>query len=47
LEFRAYNGCSKLVDQVEDLLSERGIEICHETVQFWWNSFAPVFATRD
>jgi putative transposase len=23
--------------QVEDLLRERGIEICHETVRFWWN----------
>jgi putative transposase len=24
--------------QVEDLLSERGIDICHETVRFWWNA---------
>jgi hypothetical protein len=23
--------------QVEDLLFERGIDVCHETVQFWWN----------
>jgi putative transposase len=23
--------------QVEDLLFERGIDICHETVRFWWN----------
>lgn len=23
--------------QVEDLLHERGIDICHETVRFWWN----------
>lgn len=22
---------------VEDLLAERGIDICHETVCFWWN----------
>jgi transposase-like protein len=22
---------------VEDLLFERGIDICHETVRFWWN----------
>ena len=21
---------------VEDLLSERGIDICHETVRYWW-----------
>jgi transposase-like protein len=25
--------------QVEDLLFERGIDICHETVRFWWNRF--------
>ena len=29
--------------QVEDLLSERGIDICHETVRFWWNRFGPMF----
>ncbi len=23
--------------QVEDLLFERGIGICHEMVRFWWN----------
>ncbi len=23
--------------QVEDLLFERGIDICHETIRFWWN----------
>lgn len=23
---------------VENLLFERGIDICHETVRFWWNS---------
>ena len=30
--------------QVEDLLCERGIDICHETVRYWWNRFGPVFA---
>ena len=25
---------------VEDLLHERGIEICHETVRFWWHGSA-------
>ena len=30
--------------QVEDLLHERGIDICHETVRAWWNRFGPVFA---
>jgi putative transposase len=29
---------------VEDLLHERGIEISHETVRFWWNRFGPMFA---
>src|SRR5580658_1736473 len=31
---------------VEDLLAERGIEICHETVRFWWNRFGPMFAAE-
>ncbi len=29
---------------VEDLLHERGIDICHETVRYWWNRFGPLFA---
>ena len=32
--------------QVEDLLSERCIDICHETVRFWWNRFGPMFAAE-
>jgi putative transposase len=32
--------------QVEDLLFERGIDICHETVRFWWNRFGPMFAAE-
>ena len=31
--------------QVEDLLHERGIDICHETVRYWWNRFGPMFAS--
>ena len=31
---------------LEDLLFERGIDICHETVSFWWNRFGPMFATE-
>ena len=31
---------------VEDLLHERGIEISHETVRFWWNRFGPLFAAE-
>jgi putative transposase len=29
---------------VEDLLFERGIDVCHETVRYWWNRFGPLFA---
>jgi putative transposase len=32
--------------QVEDLLFERGIDISHETVRFWWNRFGPMFANE-
>lgn len=30
---------------VEDLLFECGIDICHETVRLWWNRFDSLFAT--
>jgi putative transposase len=29
---------------VEDLLFERRIDICHETLRHWWNRFGPMFA---
>jgi putative transposase len=32
---------------VEDLLAERGIDISHETVRFWWNRFGHSFASPD
>ena len=32
--------------QVEDLLFERCMDICHETVRFWWNRFGPMFAAE-
>ena len=31
---------------VEDLLHERGIDISHETVRFWWHRFGPMFAAE-
>ncbi|RYH07225.1 IS6 family transposase [Tropicimonas sp. IMCC6043] len=31
---------------VEDLLHERGIDISHESVRFWWNRFGPMFASE-
>jgi len=30
--------------QVEYILHERGIDICHETVRFWVDRFGPKFA---
>ncbi|WP_346765584.1 DDE-type integrase/transposase/recombinase [Sphingobium sp. TB-6] len=29
---------------VEDLIFERGYDICHETARLWWNRFEPMFA---
>jgi putative transposase len=29
---------------VEDLLAERGIDLSHETIRFWWSRFGPLFA---
>ncbi|MBI1236222.1 MAG: IS6 family transposase [Alphaproteobacteria bacterium] len=31
---------------VEDLLHERGIDLSHESVRFWWNRFGPMFAAE-
>jgi len=31
---------------VEYLLHERGIDISHETVRFWWHRFGPMFAAE-
>jgi len=31
---------------VEDLLHERGIDISHETIRFWWNRFGLLFAAE-
>jgi putative transposase len=32
--------------QVEDILFERGIDICRETVRLWWNRFGPMLAAE-
>ena len=32
--------------QVDDMLFERGIDICHDTVRLWWNRFGPLFAAQ-
>ena len=31
---------------VEDLLHERGIDVSHETVRYWWNRFGPIFVAE-
>ncbi len=31
---------------VEDLLHERGVDISHTTVRFWWHRLGPVFAAE-
>jgi len=31
---------------VEDLVFERGIDICHGTVRLWWKLFGPLFASE-
>lgn len=31
---------------VGDLLHERGIDVSHETVRFWWRRFGPMFASE-
>ena len=30
--------------QVEDILHERGIDVCHETSRYWWNKFGLRFS---
>ena len=31
---------------MEDILHERGIDVSHEAVRFWWNRFGPMFAAE-
>lgn len=31
---------------VEDLLHERGVDVSHETVRYWWHRFGPLFAAE-
>ena len=31
---------------IEDLLAERGIDVSHEIVRFWWKRFGPMFAAE-
>ena len=31
---------------VEDLLHERGVDVSHETVRYWWHRFGPMCASE-
>ncbi len=31
---------------MKDLLHERGIDVCHETVRHWWNRIGATFAAE-
>ncbi len=31
---------------LEDLLDERGIDVSHESVRYWWHRFGPMFAAE-
>jgi len=35
---------SRFFSDSADLLHECGVDICHETVRYWWNRFGPLFA---
>ncbi len=41
-----YNRFSLSLRNVEDLLHERGIDVSHETVRYWWNRFGPMFVAE-
>jgi putative transposase len=43
LAISLYIRFSMSLRSVEDLLHERGIEISHETVRYWWKRFGPIF----
>ena len=32
---------------VEDQLQERGIDVRHEAVKYWWHRFGPIFASEN
>jgi putative transposase len=33
--------------KIDDLTHERGIDIRHETVRFWWHRFGLMFAAKS
>lgn len=43
---RLYIRFPRSLQSVEDLLDERGINVSHEAVRFWWHRFDPMFASE-
>lgn len=41
-----YNRFPLSLRNVEDMLHERGTDICRETVRFWWHRFGLMFAAE-
>jgi putative transposase len=41
-----YARISLSLRNVENLLHERGIDVSHETVRYWWHRFGPMFASE-
>ena len=41
-----YVGFPLSLRHLDDLLHERGIDISHEAVRYWWNRFGPMFAAE-
>ncbi len=46
LAVMVYVRFSLSLSNVEDLLHERGIDICHESVRLWVDRFGPMFAGK-
>ena len=44
---KPYRPVTLSLRNVEDLLHERGVEVSHETVRYWWNRFGPMFAAEN
>jgi putative transposase len=46
LAFMLYVRFPLSLRNVEDLLHERGIDVSHEAVRYWWHRFGPMFAAE-
>ena len=41
-----YIGLTLSLRNVEDLLHERGVDVCHESVRLWVDRFGTIFARK-